>query len=99
MPKTPAPPVPCDASRRREVIAAALALGVPEDYGRARRLSIVREPRALEPIGKDIHERVQWDRAHTGRRRLSGRPLKVLNAVADYSRNLVRDCHCVTSFW
>ena len=23
MPKTPAPPVPCDAARRREVIAAA----------------------------------------------------------------------------
>ena len=60
MPKTPAPPVPCDAARRREVIAAALALGVPADYGRTRQLAIVREPRALESIGPDIYERAQW---------------------------------------
>ena len=60
MSRTPAPPVPCDAARRREVIAAAHALGVPADYGRARKLLVVREPRVLESIGADIHERTQW---------------------------------------
>ena len=54
MPKTEAPPVPCDAARRREIIAAALALGVPADYGRARKLPIVREPAGLASIGTDI---------------------------------------------
>ena len=99
MPKTPAPPVPCDASRRREVIAAALALGVPEDYGRARRLSIVREPRALEPIGKDIYERVQWLAPRAARAfvrmreaaRANGIALDVVSAYrsADYQLGIV----------
>jgi D-alanyl-D-alanine carboxypeptidase len=56
----PLSPVPCDAARRREILAAAIALGVPADYGRTRKLGIVREPGALASIGPDIYERAQW---------------------------------------
>jgi len=54
------PPPRCDAARRRVVVAQAVKLGVPLDYGRVRHLSIVREPRALAFIGMDIHDRPQW---------------------------------------
>ena len=54
------PPPRCDAARRRVVVAQAVKLGVPRDYGRVRHLSIVREPRALAFIGMDIHDRPQW---------------------------------------
>lgn len=54
------PPARCDAARRRAVIEAAFALGVPRDYGRTRRLPIVREPATLACIGTDIHDRPQW---------------------------------------
>ncbi|MGN6518375.1 MAG: M15 family metallopeptidase [Dokdonella sp.] len=53
-------PVRCDAARRRALVAQAHALGVPRDYGRVRRLAIVREPRELFCIGEDIHQRRQW---------------------------------------
>lgn len=56
----PAAPARCDALRRREILAEAHALGVPRDYGRARQLSIVREPRGLVRIGTDVHGRMQW---------------------------------------
>ncbi|HEY0180670.1 MAG TPA: M15 family metallopeptidase [Dokdonella sp.] len=55
-----APPARCDARRRREILAAAHRLGVPHDYGRARALAIVREPRALVCVGEDVHGRAQW---------------------------------------
>jgi D-alanyl-D-alanine carboxypeptidase len=55
-----APPARCDAARRRAVIAEAIALGVPRDYGRTRKLGPVREPGALAFIGIDIHDRPQW---------------------------------------
>ena len=62
LPMTPphAPPARCDTTQRRAAIAEALALGVPRDYGRLRRLSIVREPAALAFIGIDINDRPQW---------------------------------------
>jgi len=54
------PPPRCDAARRRAVITEALELGVPRDYGRVRKLSLVREPAALAFIGIDINGRAQW---------------------------------------
>ena len=60
MPTNPAPPLPCDAARRRKVVAEAIALGVPIDYGRTRKLTLVREPGELASIGADIYERMQW---------------------------------------
>jgi D-alanyl-D-alanine carboxypeptidase len=54
------PPPRCDTAQRRAALAAAHALGVPRDYGRARGLAIVREPASLAFIGVDIHERAQW---------------------------------------
>lgn len=54
------PPPRCDAARRRAVVAKAIELGVPRDYGRARHLNIVREPGSLAFIGIDIHDRPQW---------------------------------------
>lgn len=38
----------------------AFALGVPRDYGRARKLRMQREPMQLVPVGPDIHGRTQW---------------------------------------
>lgn len=38
----------------------AFALGVPRDYGRARKLRMQREPARLVAIGSDIHGRTQW---------------------------------------
>jgi D-alanyl-D-alanine carboxypeptidase len=100
MSKTPAPPVPCDATRRREVIAAALALGVPSDYGRTRKLGVVREPRVLESIGEDIHRRTQWLAPRAARAfvrmreaaRANGIALDVVSAYrsADYQLDIVR---------
>lgn len=63
----PKPPARCDATRRRAVIEAAFALGVPRDYGRKRRLAVVREPETLAFIGTDIHDRPQWLAAHAAR--------------------------------
>jgi D-alanyl-D-alanine carboxypeptidase len=54
------PPPRCDTARRRVVIAQAIDLGVPRDYGRVRKLGLVREPGALAYIGTDIHDRPQW---------------------------------------
>lgn len=58
--QAPAPPARCDAVRRRAILVEARALGVPRDYGRTRKLPVVREPRRLARIGTDIHDRVQW---------------------------------------
>ncbi|MEO6689169.1 MAG: M15 family metallopeptidase [Dokdonella sp.] len=57
---TSEPPARCDAQQRRAILREAHALGVAADYGRARGLPIVREPRTLASIGEDIHSRVQW---------------------------------------
>jgi len=56
----PVPPARCDAQRRSAILREAHALGVPRDYGRARGLPLVREPRRLACIGPDIHQRLQW---------------------------------------
>jgi D-alanyl-D-alanine carboxypeptidase len=103
MPKNPAPPVPCDATRRREVIAAAIAFGVPPDYARTRRMTAVREPRALLSIGADIHERPQWLAPRAARAfarmreaaRTNGIVLDVVSAYrsADYQLGIVRRKH------
>lgn len=53
-------PLRCDDARRRALVAQAHALGVPRDYGRVRRLALVREPRELACVGEDIHQRRQW---------------------------------------
>ena len=100
MPKIPAPPKPSDAARRREVVAAALALGVPSDYGRTRKLAIVREPAELASIGTDIYERTQWLAPRAARAfermreaaRSSGIMLGVVSAYrsADYQLGIVR---------
>lgn len=55
-----APPPRCDTTERRAAIDEAIRLGVPRDYGRQRRLAIVREPRELAVIGIDVHDRMQW---------------------------------------
>jgi len=57
---TSAAPERCDARERAAVVEQAFALGVPRDYGRARGLRLVLEPRELASIGPDIHEREQW---------------------------------------
>jgi zinc D-Ala-D-Ala carboxypeptidase len=54
------PPPRCDTAQRRAAIAEAKRLGVPDDYGRARHLAIVREPRELAFIGIDVQGRPQW---------------------------------------
>jgi D-alanyl-D-alanine carboxypeptidase len=100
MPKTPAPPVPCDAARRRRIIAAALALGVPPDYGRTRKLNLVREPGVLAPIGADIYQRPQWLAPRAARAfvrmreaaRGNGIALDIVSAYrsADYQLGIVR---------
>ena len=56
----PEAPRRCDTAQRRAIVEAAHALGVPRDYGRARHLSIVREPARLAAIGLDVHGRMQW---------------------------------------
>jgi D-alanyl-D-alanine carboxypeptidase len=57
---TQAPPPRCDSARRREVIAKAIALGVPRDYARTHRMTAVREPATLAFAGTDVHNRPQW---------------------------------------
>jgi D-alanyl-D-alanine carboxypeptidase len=55
------PPRRCrDVAERSGLIERAHALGVPRNYGRARGLRILHEPRSLVSIGPDIHDRVQW---------------------------------------
>lgn len=55
------PPRRCrDAGERRALMERAFALGVPRDYGRARKLRVQREPAQLVSIGPDIHGRTQW---------------------------------------
>lgn len=49
-----------DAGERRALMERAFALGVPRDYGRARKLRMQREPARLISIGPDIHGRTQW---------------------------------------
>jgi len=57
---TAEPPSRCDATRLRAVLRESLALGVPADHARARGVALVREPRVLSCIGRDIHDRMQW---------------------------------------
>src|SRR5690349_20504625 len=58
MDEAPAPPL--RTADPRACIAAAIALGVPRDYGRARGLERVREPKQLQFIGNDTQHRPQW---------------------------------------
>jgi D-alanyl-D-alanine carboxypeptidase len=53
-------PQPARSADARACIAAAFALGVPRDYGRARGLVRVREPKRLKFIGYDTQNRPQW---------------------------------------
>lgn len=46
--------------QRRELLARAHALGVPQSYARMHRLHLQREPARLASIGMDIHGREQW---------------------------------------
>ena len=57
---TSAPPERCDVRERAAIVEQAFALGVPRQYGRARGLRLVLEPRELATIGHDIHDREQW---------------------------------------
>jgi D-alanyl-D-alanine carboxypeptidase len=85
---------------RRAILCEAHALGVPADYGRLRGLALVREPRALMCIGRDIHDRMQWlaPRAARafGRMRSAaasdGIPLRFVSAFrsADYQLGLIK---------
>ncbi|HKE47917.1 MAG TPA: M15 family metallopeptidase [Rhodanobacteraceae bacterium] len=94
------PPPRCDTAARRAAIEASVRLGVPRDYGRARRLPVVREPRELAFIGIDVHERAQWlapraARALTRLReaaREAGVALDIVSAFrsADYQLGIVR---------
>jgi D-alanyl-D-alanine carboxypeptidase len=93
-------PERCDAPLRREVLAAARALGVPADYGPSRNLRLVREPTRLVCIGRDIHQRLQWlappaARAFERLRRAAaddGIDLQVVSAFrsADYQLGIIR---------
>ena len=57
----PAPPRRCrDAGERHALMERAFALGIPRDYGRARKQRMLREPARLIAIGADIHGRTQW---------------------------------------
>lgn len=57
----PASPQRCrDRAEQRALIERAHALGVPDDYGRARGLRLQREPARLVSIGSDIRGREQW---------------------------------------
>jgi D-alanyl-D-alanine carboxypeptidase len=56
-----APPRRCrDTRERSALMERAFALGIPRDYGRARKLRLQREPARLATIGTDIHGRTQW---------------------------------------
>ncbi len=61
------PPAACDPRERAALLAQAVALGVPSDYGRRRGLRPIREPRRLVSIGPDIHLREQWLTPHAAR--------------------------------
>ncbi len=63
----PTPPQRCDTQQRQRVIRAARELGVPRDYAAQRKLRVVREPRDLACIGKDIHDRPQWMESRAAR--------------------------------
>jgi zinc D-Ala-D-Ala carboxypeptidase len=58
----PSDPIPeCTAADRIDIILArAIALGVPRDYGRIHSLRRVREPARLTFIGHDTQQRPQW---------------------------------------
>jgi len=94
------PPKRCDTARRREVIAQSIALGVPRDYGRVRRMTAVREPAQLSFIGIDVHDRPQWlatraARAFVRMREQAQRDAVALDIVsafrsADYQLGIVR---------
>jgi len=81
-------------------MAQARALGVPSDYGRARGMPIVREPRDLAFIGIDVSERPQWlavraARAFVRMREAAQRDAVTLDIVsafrsADYQLGIVR---------
>lgn len=96
----PAPPPRCDTEQRRAAIAEAFALGIPRDYGRTRKLAIVREPDSLAFVGIDISERPQWlapraARAFVRLREAAANDRIVIDLVsafrsADYQLGIVR---------
>jgi len=93
-------PPRCDAAQTRAIVASSHALGVPLDYGRSRKLRLVREPQALAFIGIDVNGRPQWlapRAAHAFVRmqaaaREDGVPLDIVSAFrsADYQLGIVR---------
>ena len=82
------------------MLAAARALGVPRDHGRRRELVLVREPKGLVGIGRDIHGREQWLAARAARAwlrmhdaaRLDRIELQVVSAFrsAEYQLGILR---------
>lgn len=55
------PPRGCSGTgERHALMERAFGLGIPRDYGRARKLRMQREPARLVSIGPDIHGRTQW---------------------------------------
>ncbi|HET8942312.1 MAG TPA: M15 family metallopeptidase [Rudaea sp.] len=59
-PPLPAKPARLDAAACRDVTQAAIALGVPRDYGRQHRLRRTHDARELSFIGHDTQNRPQW---------------------------------------
>lgn len=70
-------------------LAAAHALGVPRDHGRARALKRVREPARLSFIGSDIHDRPQW---------LAARAARAWSAMRDAAAQAGVDLQVVSAF-
>jgi len=54
------PPPRTNAALFKSLVERAFVLGVPRDYGRVRKLRLVREPAALAFIGHDVQKRPQW---------------------------------------
>ncbi len=55
------PPPRCrNRAEREALLQRARALGIPDDYGRTRKLPLQREPAHLVSIGPDVYGRIQW---------------------------------------
>lgn len=93
-------PTRCSIEQRRRIVETACALGLPRNYGRERKLLLVREPRDLASIGIDIHDREQWLTPRAARAWLRMRraaadariELQVVSAFrsADYQLGIIR---------
>lgn len=93
-------PARCDTRLRRAIVRTAQALGVPSDYGASRGLRVVREPRDLSCIGRDIHDREQWLAPRAARAFVRLRKAAAIDAIelqfvsayrsADYQLGILR---------